>query len=89
MEILSEIADQLLHAAWGFGVIAVFWAVSGRPRMGPMALLGGAVAAIGMALPRELVDQWPINRWWDTVLDLCLFGIGGMLGGLLAWRVRK
>ena len=88
-DVLSEILDQVLHLLWGFLPLVIFWAASKARRYGPLVLLGGFLGAVAFALPRELVDQWPINRWWDTVLDLAVFGLGGILAGVVMWRVRK
>lgn len=88
MEILSEILDQTLHMAWAFVPIVLFWLILNRPKWGWRAVVGGAVVGLVIALPRELVDQWPINRPWDTVMDLSFFVIGGSLGGVLGWRVK-
>ncbi len=86
MEILSEILDQILHMLWAFTPIVLFWLILRRPQWGWRAVVGGAVVGLVIALPRELVDQWPIERPWDTVLDLTFFTIGGGLGGLLGWK---
>lgn len=87
--LIKDIYEALLHLMWGFAPIAIFWGASKVRRYGPMVLLAGFCGAVAMALPRELVDQWPIDRWWDTLIDLTMFGLGGMLAGLMAWRVRK
>lgn len=87
--LVKDILEALLHLAWGFAPVAIFWGASLARRYGPMALLAGFCGAVAAALPRELVDQWPIDRWWDTLIDLAMFGLGGMLAGLMAWRIRK
>jgi len=87
--LLKDIGEALLHMVWGFAPIAIFWGAAKVRRYGPMALLAGACGAVALALPRELVDQWPIDRWWDTLIDLAMFGLGGFLAGVMAWRVRK
>lgn len=88
-EVLSEILDQVLHVLWGFLPFVIFWGASKARRYGPMVLLGGFCGAVAFALPRELVDQWPINRVGDMILDTMMFGLGGLLAGLVMWRVRK
>ena len=85
----SDFLDQVLHITWGFAVGIVYWLSSGLLRMGPMAVLGGASAALVLALPRELVDQWPIDRPLDTVIDTTFFLVGGSIAGLTAWGVSK
>lgn len=87
--LVKDVYESLLHVMWGYAPIAIFWGASKVRRYGPMALLAGSCGALAMALPRELVDQWPIDRPWDTVLDLSMFALGGFLAGLTAWRVRK
>lgn len=86
MDILVEIGEQLLHMAWAFIPIACLWLVSGRPRWRWRAVFGAAAAGLLLALPRELVDQLPIERPWDTVLDLASFTVGGALAGVLGWK---
>lgn len=88
MEILSQILDQTLHMLWAFVPIVLFWLVRDRPKWGWRAVVGGAVVGLTFALPRELVDQWPIERPWDTVMDLAFFATGGAFGGLLGWKVK-
>lgn len=87
MDVLEEILDQVLHVLWGFLPLVIFWAASKARRYGPMALLGGFCGAVAFALPRELVDQWPIDRVGDMILDTFMFGLGGLLAGLTMWRV--
>ena len=66
----------MLHFAWAF--IALL----------PMAIAGsvwwaGGLSGLLLALPRELVDQWPINHWSDTFLDLAFFVLGGIFVALI------
>lgn len=88
MDTLTEIADQILHMLWAFAPLAFFWLVSGRPHWRWKAVVGGMVLGLAMALPRELVDQWPIERPLDTLMDLAFFMIGGGLSGLLGWKAN-
>jgi len=85
MDVLVEMGEQLLHALWVFVPIALFWLIRERPAWGWRAVVGGALVGLLVALPRELVDQWPIERPWDTVLDLSFFMIGGACAGVLGW----
>jgi len=75
-EIIKKFAEQILHLLWAALALfpIFFW--------GP-SIATGFLAGILLALPRELVDQWPINKWLDTVFDLTFFGIGGALLGIL------
>jgi hypothetical protein len=70
-KIIFQIGDQILHFAWAFISLA------------PLAIFGsvwwaGGLSGLFLALPRELVDQWPINHWADTILDLSFFVLGGI-----------
>jgi hypothetical protein len=72
-----QFIDQPLHMAWASMALAplVWW--------GPH-WWSGALAGLLIDLPRELVDQWPISRESDFLLDLLSFAIGGaLIGGLL------
>jgi hypothetical protein len=69
-EIAKQIVDQSLHFTWAFV------ALSPIVRWGPSAKTF-AFAGFLIAMPRELVDQWPIDRVWDTLLDMSFFVIGG------------
>lgn len=75
-KILQEIGEQIGHIAWALGALAVF-------TFTPIPVLDGVLAGLVLALPRELIDQWPIQRPWDTVLDLSMFAVGGGIAGLL------
>lgn len=86
IEVFGEILDQALHMLWAFTPIAFFWLIRRRPKWGWRAVVGGAVAGLCIALPRELVDQWPVERPWDTVIDLTFFMTGGALAGVLGWK---
>ena len=71
-----KILDQPLHFLWAFIALT------------PVAVWGATVAAcmlsaLLLALPRELVDQWPINDWKDTLIDLIFFALGGAFVGMI------
>lgn len=76
-KLLHNAVEQPGHAAWGFVPIAIYLTLDGHP------IVGGACAAAAAALPREIIDQWPISRWWDTALDLAFFALGGATAGWL------
>ena len=71
----EEIIEQLLHFLWT--AIALL----------PVCLLGewwaAALSAFLFVLPREFIDQWPINKWWNIVLDLLFFTLGGAAVGMI------
>lgn len=72
-----QFLDQPLHALWAATVLfpIVWW--------GPHWYTG-ALSGFLIDLPRELVDQWPISRQSDFLLDLTCFAVGGaLIGGLL------
>lgn len=73
-KLIEKIGDQVLHFLWGFFII-------GLPVLAHMALMSSSLFAflypMVIMLPREIVDQWPINHWGDTILDLLFFGVGG------------
>jgi hypothetical protein len=85
MDILQEVGEQILHLLWAFGPLAIL----AVPKTRWWSILTGALAGFILAAPRELIDQLPIERPWDTVLDLTFFIIGGALAGLTAWLVRR
>ena len=74
LALLEQCGEQVLHILWGaipllIGIKLDSW-------------WGWALAAVVFALPREIIDQWPINHWGNTALDLLFFAIGGSLVGL-------
>jgi hypothetical protein len=71
-----KLLDQPMHLLWSLIALfpVMFW--------GP-AVLTGALSGLLLALPREFVDQWPIDHWSDTLLDLAFFVLGGALAGFL------
>jgi hypothetical protein len=79
--VLRQLIDQPGHMLWGALPAIV---VLGLAPISPV--LAGAVAGIAIALPREIVDQWPLSRWWDTALDLSFFALGGALAGWIGGR---
>ena len=73
----KQIIDQSLHFAWSFLAVIPILVMDST-------LQGGALSGLLIGLPRELVDQWPIGHWKDTVLDLVFFTLGGAaIGGIL------
>jgi len=73
---ISEILDQFLHTIWG-ALLASLAAYHGAS---PIVCCLFSIVCI---LPRELVDQWPIERPMDTVIDLGFFGLGGLIIALI------
>ncbi len=71
-----KILDQILHFLWAF--IALIPVMV----MGP-TVVAGIMSALLFALPREIVDQWPIGNWADTLLDLAFFALGGAVAGMI------
>lgn len=71
-----KILDQPLHFLWAFIALmpVMFWGAT---------VLAGILSALLLALPREIVDQWPIDDWGDTLLDLAFFALGGAVGGMI------
>lgn len=72
----KKVLDQVYHFAWAFIALAPVLFIDSP-------ILGGAGTALLFALPRELVDQWPVRHWGDTVLDLTFFTLGGAAIGSL------
>ena len=67
--------DQALHFAWSFlALIPIVW-IGG--------IWGGLLSGLLIGLPRELVDQWPVGHWGDTLLDLAFFAAGGAVIGAI------
>jgi hypothetical protein len=78
--------DQFLHVAWGFMIVNLALAIvraSGGDASGDRFLAMAFLLPVTIIMPREIVDQWPIESFADTVLDLIFFG----LGGILAWVI--
>jgi len=71
-----KILDQPLHFLWAFIALTpvMIW--------GP-TVVAGTISAVLLALPREIVDQWPITDWSDTMLDLTFFALGGAVAGMV------
>jgi hypothetical protein len=74
--IVHVVIDQFGHGIWAFVMV---WVAMRYPGV----WWAGALAALMLCLPRELVDQWPIENWWDTTLDIMFFIFGGVLAALL------
>lgn len=68
-----KILDQAMHFLWAFIALLPILMIDG--------VAGGALSGLLIALPRELVDQWPVGNWGDTALDLAFFALGGAIAG--------
>ena len=75
--------EFMLHFLWGFLLIALPWVVFRRPEIPFWGLPLAGIVAATLVLPRELVDQWPVERWLDTATDLLGFFGGGTGAGML------
>ena len=73
-KIAKNAGEQCLHALWAFVPVAIMLSLDNKT-------VAGGLAGLTFALPREIWEQWPINRAWDTVLDITFFIIGGALAG--------
>ena len=82
--VAEVLLEQLGHTVWGFGVVVLSWLALGLPGAPAWAPYAGFGVGVLVFLPRELIDQWPIERPSDTALDLFFFGVGGALGTLPA-----
>lgn len=71
----KQLIDQAGHFFWSFLALAPIILLPG--------VVGGALSGLALALPRELVDQWPVGHWKDTILDLCFFTLGGAVLGAI------
>ena len=71
-----KILDQVLHFLWAFIALIPVLAMESH-------IIGATFSAVLFALPREIVDQWPIDDWGDTLLDLAFFALGGFVIGMI------
>jgi hypothetical protein len=71
-----KILDQVLHFLWAFIALIPVLAMESH-------IMGATFSAVLFALPREIVDQWPIDDWGDTLLDLAFFALGGFVIGMI------
>ena len=72
--------DQGLHIIWGYWIVVV------AMKAGLNRWWGAVWLPVLTLLPREFVDQWPINSWGDTIMDLTFLSVGGILAGWAASR---
>ena len=72
----KQIRDQALHFIWSAVALAPIIFMNDK-------VMGGALSGLLIGAPRELIDQWPIGHWKDTLLDLTFFAIGGAFIGYL------
>ena len=72
----KQVIDQSLHFGWSFlALLPILYFDS--------VIVGGLLSGLALGLPRELVDQWPVGHWKDTLLDLGFFTLGGGAVGVL------
>jgi hypothetical protein len=72
-----RVIDQVMHFLWSFLALIPVLAMNDK-------MLGGMLSGLLLALPRELIDQWPVGHWKDTLLDLAFFALGGaVIGNIL------
>jgi len=72
----KQVIDQSLHFLWSLIALAPIMFIDNH-------VLGGLLSGLFIGLPRELIDQWPIGHWKDTVVDLIFFAWGGAALGAL------
>ena len=72
----KQIRDQALHFLWSAIALAPIVFMNDK-------VIGGALSGFLLGAPRELVDQWPVGDWKDTILDLVFFAAGGGFIGYL------
>lgn len=84
----KQLIDQPLHFLWGaISQLPLLLAIAWHGELAQVhTIIAASLGAILMSMPRELVDQWPIVRKWDFVLDVCFFTLGG---GVAAWLVMS
>ena len=70
-----KILDQVMHFLWAFVALTPIILIDG--------IVGGALSGLLLGLPRELVDQWPVGNWKDTIIDLGFFTLGGAIAALV------
>jgi len=66
--------DQAMHFLWAFIALTPVLVMDDK-------ILGGLLSGLLIGLPRELIDQWPIGHWKDTLIDLAFFALGGAFIG--------
>lgn len=74
--VLADTIDQIIHGIWGFSLVTV------AVQFGMNSMIGAVILPLIIAVPRELVDQWPVEDVTDTALDTLSFVIGGTVAGL-------
>lgn len=79
-ELIKQMVDQPLHFLWTFTALCVI--------VRDQSIKSFVLAAMIFALPRELVDQWPVGNLWDMLLDMTFFMLGGLAAGIL-WKRKN
>lgn len=69
---VKEVGSIFTHGAWIVMILAplVLWGVHWWT---------ASLAALALCLVRELIEQWPIERWWDTIYDTVVFMVAAAL----------
>jgi hypothetical protein len=73
-KIIGQTVDQGLHFSWSGAALL--------PLIISPGLETGFLTGVLFSLPREFIDQWPINNWKNTALDILFFGSGGAAAGM-------
>jgi len=66
---VQQLIDQILHVIVAGAIVWIFATLTGSV---PLA----AAVSVVTALVREFWFQWPIQRAWDTTLDLFFWSLG-------------
>ena len=70
----QQLIEQPLHFIMGFAPLALVMFYPGW--------WSGGIAAFVYAVLRE-IEQRPVRRWWDTILDTAFVTLGGIVAGIV------
>jgi len=71
--ILKQVVEQFLHFAVGYLVVIAAHTVA------PVAPLWLFLFSSCIVVVREFIVQWPIERPWDTALDMFFWLLGSIV----------
>lgn len=78
----KQLVDQSAHF-----LVGAVWVGLALPFSAPGL---GMIYLLLLVCYRELVVQWPVNSWWDTIVDSLFFFLGGLVVSLIwltsGWR---